>query len=281
MTRTIRRPLRLVLVLALSVAATVSAQDWFRGFGNMGEGPGQPPRFPKAEDYKGSLTLCRLMYRQVRRHERGLGWSTDYPHAEINFSIRLSELTKARVDRTGDSVNHFVVRPTDPWLDQCPIVLMSDPGSAGFSEADAAALRDYLLKGGFLWADDFWGPWAWEDFTSEIAKVLPPGQYPVRELSPDHPLFRIMFNIEKVPQVPSFQFWWGTGGETSEMGSYSEHAHLAAISDQEGRIMVLMSHNTDIADSWEREGEDPRFFYSFSPDGYALGMNVALYALSH
>jgi hypothetical protein len=84
-----------------------------------------------------------------------------------------------------------------------------------------------------------------------------------------------------VPQVPSFQFWWGSGGETSEMGTDSEGAHLAAIFDPDGRIMVLMSHNTDIADSWEREGEDPRFFYSFSPDGYALGMNIALYALSH
>lgn len=281
MIRSIRRPLRLVLVLALSAAATVSAQDWFRGFGGMGEGPGQPPRFPKVGDYNGSLTFCRLMYRQVRRHERGLGWSTDYPHAEINFSIRLSELTTTRVGRTGSNVDHFVVRPTDPWLDQCPILLMSDPGSAGFSDEDAAALRDYLLKGGFLWADDFWGPWAWQDFTSEIAKVLPPGQYPVRELSFDHPLFRIMFDITEVPQVPSFQFWWGSGGETSEMGPDSEGAHLAAISDQDGRIMVLMSHNTDIADSWEREGEDPRFFYRFSPDGYALGMNVALYALSH
>lgn len=277
----LRGHLRLVVVVVLSLATTVSAQDWFRGFGNMGEGPGQPPRFPTARDFDGALTLCRLMYRQVRRHERGLGWSTDYPHAEINFSIRLSELTKTRVSKTGANVNHFVVRPTDPWLDQCPIVLMSDPGSAGFSDADAEGLRAYLLKGGFLWADDFWGPWAWQDFTNEISKVLPRGQYPVRELGLDHPLFRMMFDMKKVPQVPSFQFWWGSGGETSEMGADSVGAHLAAISDAEGRIMVLMSHNTDIADSWEREGEDPRFFYSFSPDGYALGMNIALYALSH
>lgn len=262
-------------------ATTASAQDpWFRGFG-MGEGPGMPPRFPVASDFDGAFTFCRLMYRQARRYERGLGWSTDYPHAEINFSIRLSELTKTRVSKTGGEPNHFVVRPTDDWLDQCPIVIMSDPGSAGFSEADAQALRRYLLKGGFLWADDYWGPWAWRDFAAEIAKVLPPSEYPIQELGLDHPIFRMMFDVKKVPQVPSIQFWWWSGGATSELGADSARAHLAAITDRRGRIMVLMSHNTDISDSWEREGADPQFFYNFSPDGYAIGLNVALYALTH
>jgi Domain of unknown function (DUF4159) len=275
-------PGRLIVIAVLLAATSASAQDpWFRGFGGMGEGPGQPPRFPRVNDFDGAFTFCRLMYRQVRRHERGLGWSTDYPHAEINFSIRFGELTKARISKTGSEPNHFVVRPTDEWLDLCPIVIMSDPGSAGFSQADAAGLRRYLLKGGFLWADDYWGPWAWDDFANEIGKVLPSAQYPIRELPPDHPLFRMMFDVKKVPQVPSIQFWWQSGGQTSEMGPDSARAHMAAIFDARDRIMVLMSHNTDISDSWEREGEDPRFFYNFSPDGYALGLNVALYALSH
>jgi hypothetical protein len=275
-----RRTLRIVIAVMFA-ATSVSAQDWFRGFGGMGEGPGQPPRFPRMSDFDGGFTFCRLMYRQVRRHERGLGWSTDYPHAEINFSIRLSELTKTRVSKTGAEPKHFVVRPTDEWLALCPIVIMSDPGSAGFSEADAAGLRAYLLKGGFLWADDYWGPWAWEDFAGEIAKVLPPAQYPIRELPLEHSMFRTMFNVTKVPQVPSIQFWWQSRGQTSEMGPESARAHVAAITDAHDRIMVLMSHNTDLSDSWEREGEDPKFFYNFSPDGYAIGLNIALYALSH
>ena len=97
-------------------------------------------------------------------HQRGLGWGTDYPYAEINLSIRLSELTKTRVSRTADEPNHFVVRPTDDALFQCPLVIMSDPGSAGFSSGDVERLQRYLLKGGFLWVDDYWGPWAWDDF---------------------------------------------------------------------------------------------------------------------
>ena len=65
------------------------------------------------------------------------------------------------------------------------------------------------------------------------------------------------------------------------MGALSARAHMAAISDPHGRVMVLMTHNTDIADSWEREGEEPEYFYAFSPNGYALGMNVAVYAMTH
>jgi hypothetical protein len=65
------------------------------------------------------------------------------------------------------------------------------------------------------------------------------------------------------------------------MGPLSARAHMAAINDAQGRVMVLMTHNTDIADSWEREGEEPEYFYAFSPNGYALGMNVAVYAMTH
>ena len=72
-----------------------------------------PPRFARVSDYDGSLTFCRLMYRSVRRHERGLGWSTDYPNAELNFSIRLSELTKTRVSRTRQSAEPLR-RPAPP-----------------------------------------------------------------------------------------------------------------------------------------------------------------------
>jgi hypothetical protein len=271
--------LSLLIVLAVAATSAFAQRGFGRGYGR-GEG-GIPPRFREASDSDGAFQFCRMMYRQARSHQRGLGWGTDYPDAEINFSIRLSELTKTRVSRTADQEpNHFVVRPTDPSLFQCPFIIMSDPGSAGFDEADAATLRAYLLKGGFLWVDDYWGPWAWDDFAREIGKVLPSGQYPIRELSFDHPIFKTMFVVTKIPQVPSWQYW-SESGDTSEMGSYSAQAHMAAIADAKGRIMVLMTHNTDISDSWEREGQNPEYFLSFSPQGYAVGLNVALYAMSH
>lgn len=268
------------VIIAVLVAASTSFAQ--RGFGGYGRGEsGIPPRFPQLSEFDGDFHFCRMMYRQARSHQRGLGWGTDYPDAEINFSIRLSELTKTRVSRSADhQPNHFVVRPTDEALYQCPFIIMSDPGSAGFSNADVEGLRNYLLKGGFLWVDDYWGPWAWDDFAAEIGKVLPSSMYPIQELTFDHPIFKTMFTVSRIPQVPSWQFW-SESGETSEMGAYSAKAHMAAISDANGRVMVLMTHNTDISDSWEREGQNPEYFLSFSPDGYAVGLNVALYAMIH
>ena len=269
------------LVVALVLAATLAeAQRGFRGGRGFGE-YGVPPRFPTADDFDGRFHFCRLMYQQVRRQERGMGWGTDYPYADINFSIRLSEMTKTPVAFTGKEPTHLVVRPTDEALFTCPFVIASDPGSAGFTPEDAAGLRAYLLKGGFLWADDYWGPWAFEDFANEIGKALPPSEYPIRDLTPDHPIFRTQFPVAAIPQVPSIQFWRQSGGDTSEMGEDSAKAHMAAIVDKRGRIMVLMTHNTDIGDSWEREGEDPQFFLNFSPTGYAVGLNAVLYAMSH
>jgi len=277
-----RRLLLLFVICCLLFPLLASAQRGFRG--GWGGEVGAPPKFPNVSDFDGSWHFCRLMYRQVRSQQRGLGWGTDYPNADINFSIRLSELTKTQVGLQGGHArepNHLVVRPTDPEIFQCPFVMASDPGSAGFSPEDAAGLRTYLLKGGFLWVDDFWGPWAWEAFIDEIAKALPPGEFPVKEITAEHPIYRILFPIAKIPQVPSMQFWRMSGGSTSEMDEYSTNAHMAAILDKQGRIMVLMTHNTDIADSWEREGDDPEFFLNFSPNGYAVGLNAVLYSMSH
>jgi hypothetical protein len=277
-----KRFLLLLVTCSLFLPLLAEAQRGFRG--GWGGEVGAPPKFPNVTDFDGTWHFCRLMYRSVRSQQRGLGWGTDYPNADINFSIRLSELTKTQVGLQGGQErepNHLVVRPTDPELFQCPFVMASDPGSAGFSPEDAEGLRKYLLKGGFLWVDDFWGPWAWEAFTDEIAKALPPGEYPVKEITAEHPIYRVLFPVARIPQVPSMQFWRMTGGATSEMDEYSTTAHMAAILDKQGRIMVLMTHNTDIADSWEREADDPEFFFNFSPNGYAVGLNAVLYSMSH
>ena len=221
------------------------------------------------------------MYARVRAEESGIGWQTDYPYAERNLMIRLSELTKTGVsmDERGEP-NHFVVRATDETLFQCPFIMASDAGTIGFTPEEAERLRLYLLKGGFLWVDDFWGSRAWEHWAAEISRVLP--EYPIVDLPADHGLFHALFNVSKVPQITNIQFWRQFKGRvTSERGADSRNATLRAIMDDHGRIMVAMTHNTDVADSWEREGEDPAFFHQFSPDGYALGINVLLYSMSH
>jgi Domain of unknown function (DUF4159) len=268
------------LVVSFLLAATAVAQDswmWGRGWGRR-----YPPRLANEHSFDGGFNFCRLMYGSVRREAGGQGWGTDYPDADVNFSTRFSELTRGRISRTasGDP-NHLVVRPTDDFLFQCPFVLASDVGTMALEDPEVERLRDYLVKGGFLWVDDFWGPRAWSAWSAEIARVLPPAQYPIRDLPPEHPINRTMFEVFELPQIPSIQFWRQSGGQSSERGFDSAVPRMRAIVDARDRIMVLMTHNTDISDAWEREAEDPQFFYSYSPQGYAVGLNVVLYAMSH
>src|SRR5258706_8759404 len=271
----LRRPLFAVLLL-LAVAGSVEAQRYFRE-GSFA--PQYAPAFmPDAE-----FTACRLQYRRVRYEDMGIGWLTDYPYAERNLMIRLSELTKTHISLDDRRDPHsWVVHATDPQLFNCPYLVASDVGTAEFSQAEALKLREYLLKGGFFWVDDFWGTAAWEQWSAEIAKVLPPDRYPIQDVPLSDPMLHSQFIVAKIPQITNIMFWRRYQGRiTSERGEDSAEPHLRAIRDDHGRIMVLMTHNTDVADSWEREGEDPALFFQFSPSGYALGIDVLLHAMSH
>jgi hypothetical protein len=181
----------------------------------------------------------------------------------------------------GGDAEHVVVRATDPALFRCPFVIASDVGTLAFSPEEAAGLRDYLEKGGFLWVDDFWGDVAWSWWLDQIGRVLSPERYPVTRLGLDHPIYRTLFAVRELPQVPHIGFWRRSGGGTSERGDESAEPDLHAISDRHGRVLVLMTHDTDISDSWEREAESPQFFFSFSPNGYAFAINAVVYAMTH
>ena len=269
------RTLALAAAVLVVLAAAAAAQRY-----RLMEGPGVPLRIPRPGFSDGAFTVCKIMYTEVRSELWGMGWGTDYPYAGINLMTRLGELTKAPIsrDKRGNP-NYWVVRLTDDALFQCPFTIASDVGTIGLQPDEIPKLREYLLKGGFLWVDDFWGTPAWNHWSGEIRRVLP--EYRIVDVPMDHPIRRTMFDIRTVPQVTNIQNWRGTGGATSERGSDSPHANFRMIADEKGRIMVLMTHNTDIGDSWEREGEDPEFFIQFSPEGYALGINVLLYAMTH
>jgi hypothetical protein len=96
-----------------------------------------------------------------------------------------------------------------------------------------------------------------------------------------HPIWQMMYNVKEVRQMASIQYWRRSGGGISERGEDSAVVEVKAIADRHGRLLVVMVHNSDITDGWEREAEDPQYFYKFSPDAYAVGINVVLYALTH
>ncbi len=231
-------------------------------------------------DLPGGFTYCRLVYESVRRDSSGDGWDTDYPNADRNLPTRLGELTPTPVSSwSHGEPGYAVVRVTDPEVYQCPFLMATDVGELGFDDVEVVAMRDFLLKGGFLWADDFWGSAGREHFDREIARVFP--EYPIVDLPLDHPLMSIVYSVPEIPQIPSISSWRRLGGGTSELGADSATPTMRALLDESGRILVLITHNTDISDGWEREGDDPDFFYLFSPDAYAIGVNVVVWMLTH
>ncbi|HEY3042517.1 MAG TPA: DUF4159 domain-containing protein, partial [Vicinamibacterales bacterium] len=233
----LRRPVPLVLAGLLLVASASSAQFGF------GRGRQMVRDVPEGS-YTGSFLFCRISFRNNPYGDGG-GWDVDSPRADVNLSFRLSELTKTPISRDErGEIRHIVIRLTDPELYKCPFIMMTEVGAAYFDPAEAAALGDYLLKGGFLWADDFWGERAWDVWEGEIAKALPPGQFPIVDVPYEHELFHALYDVRELPQIPSIGFWIGTRGATSERVD-STVAHTRAIFDDHRRIMVLITHNTD------------------------------------
>jgi hypothetical protein len=269
-----------ILAVAGAGSAAVHAQRVWSGFYGR-----TPPKFPTATTFDGTFHFCRVMFTSDRREKQG--WGTDYPGADINFSVRLAELTKVRVGMTHDGEelvpDAVVVRLTDEALFQCPFIFMEDAGTARFSDIELTRLREYLLKGGFLFVSDYHGTFARDQFDEQITRVLPRGQFPVIDLTPpNHPLWRMMLQVPKLPQMASIQTWRRTGGGIIERwNDDGAPPNARGIADAHGRLMVVMVHNTDVPDGWEREAEDPDYFYRFSPEAYAVGIDVLLYSMTH
>jgi hypothetical protein len=276
-TRGFRFAIALFVAVVLATAAEVEAQFGQGVFGRAFLDTAKAT----AEDFDGRFNFCRVAFDSDVRGD-GATWSVDYPRADINFSIRLSELTKTSISRypSGDP-KHLLVQLTDPELFSCPFVMMTEVGAASIRSDEAKELRLYLEKGGFLWADDFWGSYAWDWWVAQLRKALPEDEYPIIDLPSGHGLFHALFDVEATPQIPSIGFWAENEGATSERGADSATVHTRAVLDRHGRIMVLMTHNTDLGDAFEREADDPQYFYQMSVPGYAFGINALLYAMTH
>lgn len=280
----------LLAAVAIPLATAVMAQrqqdpEWrpriWVGGGGIGRFSRTPPKWAALEDFDGSFNFCRAYFTGDRFEQGGTGWSTDFPGADNNFSVRLGELTSVRVklDKNGQP-DYVVVRLTDPLLFHCPILHMEDVGVVRFSDDEVEHLRAYLQKGGFLIVDDFWGTLAWDQWAYEIGRVLPPHHYPIVDIPSNHAVMNVLYDVKEVEQVSNIRFWVQTGS-TSERGSDSAHVNFRGIADEKGRLIVVMAHNTDIPDTWEREGESKEYFDKFSPNGYAIGVNTVLYGITH
>jgi hypothetical protein len=211
-------------------------------------------------------------------------WETDYPEAEENFLLRLGQLTTLRV-----APKPQAMRLTDENLGRYPFIYMSDVGWQILNQQEQAALRDYLLTGGFLWVDDFWGNKEWENLEFNMHLVFPDLHW--RDIPVDHAIMNLVFALEECPQVPARDFAFRIPGQHWDppqihrgRGWREEEvigANFRGLFSEDGRLLAVATHNTDIGDGWEREATDQRFFETYSVKAYALGVNIITYAMTH
>ncbi len=223
-----------------------------------------------AADRPHEFYFTRAAYGSRFDNRRYGSWMTDYPKADRQFLVGLRRLTNIDAYHA-----EHPIRLNDPDIRRYPFLYAVEVGHMAMSDAEVAGLRDYLLAGGFLFVDDFWGTWEWSNFEHQIRRVLP--EYEIVELSVEHPLFRAFYAIDELLQVPNVQLG-ALGGRTWEKDGYVPH--YRGIFDEQGRLMVLISWNTDLGDAWEW-AEQPQYPLRFSTFAYELGVNAIIYGMSH
>jgi hypothetical protein len=241
--------------------------------------------FPLPPDWQqpAEWVFARLMYPQVRGTFRGFGaagygdwregyamWTQDYPRADRHFAQAVRRLTRVHARAVeqpinlddGDDVYNW------PWLYAVQV------GRWSLTDQQAAKLRDYLLRGGFFWVDDFWGDQDWLLFEQSMQRVFP--DRPAVELENADQVFHTIYDLDDRYQVPGARYRY-TGVTYKCEGC---EAHWRGIYDGKGRLMVTMSFDSDIGDSWEF-ADDPLYLEKFSALGIRIGVNYIVYAMTH
>ncbi len=240
--------------------------------------------WPIAPAFKEDIfTFARLRYQNGaggfgRGRGGGRGWTDDSPLADNMLAFRVHQITSVQV-RPG--MNPIDITKED--LAKFPFVFIAGVSGMALHEQEIVALREYLLNGGFMMVDDFWGDAAWTRFAAEMRRIFP-GREPV-ELSLDHPIFHTVYNFKTKPQMPtagvfsSFGIYYDPNWDYDVMG---HDPHYFTISDDKGRIMVLICHNNHYGDGWEHEGDDPTYFHAISEGmAYPMFINILVYAMTH
>jgi len=276
----------LMLLAALLVTAAAVAQ-YSRGRSRRDVDPnnldrGGVPEWKNDERFKNDVfTFVRVRYSSYGRggyggYGRGGSWATDFPDADLNFSYRLQQLTALEV-----APDAKVLELTDEALFDYPFIYLIEPGRMYLEEAEVVALRRYLLNGGFLMVDDFWGEDEWANFYENIKRVFPDRE--PRELPLEHEIFHCVYDLKTKPQVPNIHSWYdGARGTDRPWDPGSREVHYRGIFDDKNRMMALICHNTDIGDAWERAGENTEYFHAYSEKwSYPIGINIVTYAMTH
>lgn len=247
-------------------------RDLIRGYYDL-------PTWEVSKDMPGDVfRFARLRYDSYYGNRGGGKWATDFPDSDLNFSFRLHELTSLEVHP-----NPIVVDIDEKQLADYPFIYMIEPGDIYLSDQDAKVLREYMLNGGFIMVDDFWGDREWDNFYSALKTIFPDRE--PQELPLEHPVFHAVFDMKEKPQVPAI----GHALQGRELGiTYewnkqgTETPHYRGVYDDKGRMCMIICFNTDLGDGWEREGENEWYFKEFSEKkAFPMGINIVFYAMTH
>jgi hypothetical protein len=222
---------------------------------------------PKGETNQ--IVFARLIYNgRIPGYYKN--WYTDYPKADRQLVMGLKRLTNLNI-----SDDERAVAINDPDLFRYPFVYTSEPEQMVLTDEDAAIMREYLARGGFWIMDDFWGSFEWQAMERQLRKILPTAE--IKDIPRDHTIFHQFYDIDKIMQVPSLAYAYN-GGITWEQDGFT--AECKGVWDENGRLMIVINHNTDLGDAYEH-ADNPLYPNHFSGYAYRVAINYILYSLTH
>lgn len=216
--------------------------------------------------------FVRLAYASNRMSWYGRGrhfWQTDMPEAENHLLQGISRLTRVNASR-----RPLVVSALSEELFDHPWLYAVEVGHWQLSREEAARLREYLLRGGFLVVDDFHGTLEWASFLESMTRIFP--DRPIVDIPEDDEVFHVHFDLDQRIQIPSAGYI--SRGVTWEKDGFTPH--WRGIYDDEGRLMVAINFNMDLGDAWEH-ADWPEYPEAMTSLAYRFGVNYLIYAITH
>jgi len=257
---------RILAVLVLLVTSVSLTAQVFPQIGRL-----ESNSSDLAEEELGEFNFVRVQFDTYWSGGFGYGpWSIDFPDADMNFLRGVSRLTNIKVER-----EPIVLRFDDKKIFDYPFLYMLEVGQNGgivLSPKETKNLREYLLRGGFLLIDDFWGQRQWDNFYAAFSQVFPDRE--IIELSPDHEIFHVYYDLDGPQMIPALY----RSDEFGEQGI--DRASNHAILDDFGRVMVLINWNSDMGDGWEHTYHQA-YPTRYANNAYRLGINYLMYSMTH
>jgi hypothetical protein len=220
-------------------------------------------RFSRRFSFRGSLDW----------REGGTSWTQDYPRADRHFASALRRLTRVHARSVEQPVNPDDTDDIFNW----PWLVAGEMGDWKLTAAQAKTIREYLLRGGFIYMDDFWGPEEWARFDESMKVVFP--DRPTVDIDNKDSIFHVVYDLDDRYQILGMWALRGRGGFMGQRAAGTV-ARWEGVYDDKNRLMVTMSFNSDVGDSWEF-ADDPTYPEKFSALGIRIGVNYVVYAMTH